>query len=55
MSRFGCNTDENIDGIIESNILKNTVYSKKIVWKAFRDFCNDGKQSAEEFALILKY
>uniref|UniRef100_A0A6P7FXK5 Uncharacterized protein LOC114335199 n=1 Tax=Diabrotica virgifera virgifera TaxID=50390 RepID=A0A6P7FXK5_DIAVI len=60
MSRFGCNTDENINEIIESNIPKNTVYSKKFVWKAFMDFCNDrkyeldGNRTVEELASILK-
>ncbi|XP_031358949.1 uncharacterized protein LOC116182556 [Photinus pyralis] len=60
MSRFGCDNDEKINEIIESNTPRNTVYSKKFVWKAFMDFCSirnyelDGSRTVEELASILK-
>lgn len=60
LSRFGIQNNESIDKIIEENVPKNTINSKKYTWKTFIDFCNtrkyelDGNRTIEELALILK-
>lgn len=38
-SRFGNEENKAIDRLIEENIPKNTVRSKKYIWKLFMDFC----------------